>query len=251
MSENEDVFAQVEKAQQTMDEQKGNIQSLVDISQDVSGYATEVLEVVDDIKELSEETSDLSQSGEEKIEEAVDQIEKINEQVQSIEARMETLEEFSQEILSIIGVLKDIASKTHMLSLNASIEAARAGEAGQGFAVVADEVKNLAEDSADSSEEVEELIHKIVEEIEELSTAAESAAQEAEEGKEEVVDSKDTFQAIQDRIIQLKDNNQAVYQKADKMNNISNEVEELSQPIAQNRVIISDGIDAALSLEEE
>ena len=251
MSEKEDVFVQVEKAQQTMDEQKGNIQSLVDISQDVSGYATEVLEVVDDIKELSEETSDLSQSGEEKIEEAVDQIEKINEQVQSIEARMETLEEFSQEILSIIGVLKDIASKTHMLSLNASIEAARAGEAGQGFAVVADEVKNLAEDSADSSEEVEELIHKIVEEIEELSTAAESAAQEAEEGKEEVVDSKDTFQAIQDRIIQLKDNNQAVYQKADKMNNISNEVEELSQPIAQNRVIISDGIDAALALEEE
>ena len=60
-AENEEIFEQIEEAKYTMDEQKGNIQSLVSISKDVAGYSTEVLEVVDNIKDLSEETSDLSQ----------------------------------------------------------------------------------------------------------------------------------------------------------------------------------------------
>lgn len=55
-----------------------------------------------------------------------------------------------EEIDKMIGVVRDISSKTDLLALNASIEAARAGHAGKGFAIVAHEVARLSEKAQES-----------------------------------------------------------------------------------------------------
>lgn len=48
------------------------------------------------------------------------------------------------EVDKMFEVIRGIAKKTNILSMNATIEAASAGEAGKGFSVVANEVKDLS-----------------------------------------------------------------------------------------------------------
>nr|CRH05291.1 Putative methyl-accepting chemotaxis protein [Candidatus Magnetococcus massalia] len=89
---------------------------------------------------------------------------------------MSHLQHSAQEIVKVVGIIKNIADQTNMLALNASIESAGAGEAGKGFAVVANEVKELAKQTVDATKMIEDKLNEIRGQVENGSQAAQSVA---------------------------------------------------------------------------
>ncbi|MFC7377524.1 methyl-accepting chemotaxis protein [Brevundimonas sp. GCM10030266] len=118
----------------------------------------ETAAALDEITATVKRTAENALSADTVVGQARTQAQSGGEVVQRAVAAMGEIEQSSDQIGQIIGVIDEIAFQTNLLALNAGVEAARAGEAGRGFAVVASEVRALAQRSADSAREIKTLI---------------------------------------------------------------------------------------------
>ncbi len=92
--------------------------------------------------------------------------------------KVQAIKRSAESIHESVYIIKDIADRVNLLSLNASIEAARAGEFGRGFSVVAQEIAKLAESTQINANEITKLIegtiHQVNEGIESMGKTSDS-----------------------------------------------------------------------------
>lgn len=135
---------------------------------------------------LAQEAAQRAEQGGNAVEEMVSHFGLIEEAVRNLAIMIESQARHTAEITKITHLLTSIASKTNLLSLNASIEAARAGEAGKSFAVVAEEIKNLAQRSQNSAKEIGSLIEAIEEGTRKVGASMQAGQERVGSGREVV-----------------------------------------------------------------
>jgi len=164
-----------------------------------------------------------------------------NDVVGRVVGTMDEINDSSNRIVDIIGIIDGIAFQTNILALNAAVEAARAGEQGRGFAVVASEVRSLAQRSSSAAKEIKELIMTSVDRVKSGSLLAQQAGQT-------MSDIIDAIQRVADIMSEI---TVASDEQRTGIDQVARAVTQMDEVTQQNAALVEQAAAAAESLESQ
>jgi methyl-accepting chemotaxis protein len=208
----------------------------------------------EDAQNIARGAGEISDQGGNIIERTAAEMGAIAQTVAQASEVIQALGSESQQISSVVQVIKEVADQTNLLALNAAIEAARAGEQGRGFAVVADEVRKLAERTAQSTGDISAMIGKMQISANEAVEEMRRVVQQVESGQTLAQDAGERIQAIREEAGKVSqavtEISSALKEQREASQDIARHVESIAQMTDENNAAAEETATGAQRLDQ-
>src|SRR3989344_4399317 len=233
-----------EQTRAGVNNQKDETDQVATAMNEMLATAQEVARHAEQASIAASEADQQTHLGDKVVAQAVEQIGHLASEMALSSRAMLALQQESQQIGSVLDVIKSVSQQTNLLALNAAIEAARAGSAGEGFAVVADEVRSLALRTQESAEEIEGLILRLHTGTQQVADIMDSSRSLTDNSVSLTRDAGDALAAIARTVSVIQEMNPQIAAAAEEQSAVA---EEINRSVLKVR----DGSDQTAAASEE
>ena len=212
---------------------------------------TEVAVAVEEIGNSMTLTLKALAEGKQDIEHLASEVEASVDNGTEVTEKLENLNQYMDEMNSIVELIGGITNQTSLLALNASIEAARAGEAGRGFSVVATEISGMATRTKEATVHITELISNVSNAIMEVVGVVSNMIDGINEEKTGASNAEESFESIEDSTRAIQKNADTLSRSISELQNANKEIIDSIQTISAISQQVSAHAGETMQAEEE
>ncbi|POF88168.1 methyl-accepting chemotaxis protein [Pseudomonas putida] len=207
-----------------MQQQQREIEQVATAANEMSATAQDVAHNAAQAAQAARGADQASREGLQRVADTRRAIAQLASDMDAAMGQAKALESRSEQIGSVLEVIRAIAEQTNLLALNAAIEAARAGEAGRGFAVVADEVRSLAQRTQVSVEEIRQVIEGLQQGSETVVGTMQAGQRQAQDSAQQMEQAMPALQRIGEAVAVITDMNLQIASAAEEQSAVAEEV---------------------------
>ncbi len=247
----EEMSLITEQTSREIQHQQSETDQVATAMNEMTATVQEVAHHASSAAEAARHADSEAQSGKQVMQQTLNVMDTLADEVEKAAGVIHRLEQESEEIGSVLDVIRGIAEQTNLLALNAAIEAARAGEQGRGFAVVADEVRTLASRTQTSTQEIQAMIERLQSGANEAVKAMEAGRNSAKDGVEQAAKAGASLDTITASVSTISDMNIQIASAAEEQSAVAEEINRNIATISESADNTANGAQQTAQAGEE